>query len=253
MSYWEKGVPKPEVLARTSQDLAYAQLGLAMYYYLTRDEAVLNDIRKLKRHIFTQYMNPEWKSLRWIVKEGAEDEHKRQELVAQLDQINAYLLLLAPILPEPDRREWTEDLSRLAKVLVRDYLDAKQNLFWGTVHDPAQKKLGSRHTDFGHTAKAYWMLGRRRRPGLRTLAGPQDPPVEERLPLRRTRLGGLPHGPGPPRSAGHPLLRANRPEGPAAALLLRGYRDPAHEPAVAAVPGPEEGEGVLHQAALITF
>ena len=159
-SYFEKGEAKPEVLARTSQDLAYAQLGMAMYYYLTRDEAVLQDIRKLKRHIFTQYMNPEWKSLRWVVKEGPEGDHQRQELVAQLDQINAYLLLLAPLLPEPDRKEWTADLTRLAKVLVRDYLDTKQNLFWGTVHDPAQKKLGSRHTDFGHTAKAYWMLER---------------------------------------------------------------------------------------------
>ncbi len=159
-SYFEKGEAKPEVLARTSQDLAYAELGLAMYYYLTRDEAVLNDIRRLKKHIFTEYWNPEWKSLRWVVKEGPEGDHKRQELVAQLDQINAYLLLLAPILPEPDRKEWTADLTRLSRVLVRDYLAANQHLFWGTVHDPAQKKLGSRHTDFGHTAKAYWMLER---------------------------------------------------------------------------------------------
>ena len=29
-------------------DLAYAQLGLAMYYYLTRDEATLRDIKRLK-------------------------------------------------------------------------------------------------------------------------------------------------------------------------------------------------------------
>jgi mannose/cellobiose epimerase-like protein (N-acyl-D-glucosamine 2-epimerase family) len=160
VSFWEKGVPQPEVLARTSQDLAYAQLGLAMYYYLTRDEAVLNDIRKLKQHIFSRYWNPEWKAMRWVVKDSADGAHLRQELVAQLDQINAYLLLLAPILPEPDRKEWTADLKRLGRVLVRDYLDINRNLFWGSVHDPAQKKLGSRHTDFGHTSKAYWMLER---------------------------------------------------------------------------------------------
>ena len=160
VSYWVKGEPQPEVLARTSQDLAYAQLGLAMYYYLTRDEAVLHDIRKLKHHIFTQYWNPQWQALRWVVKEGPEGEHLRQELVAQLDQVNAYLLLLTPILPERDRKEWTADLKRLAEVMVRDYHDADRHLFWGTIHDPAQKKLGSRHTDFGHTAKAYWMLER---------------------------------------------------------------------------------------------
>ena len=160
VSYWEKGVPHPEVLARTSQDLAYAQLGLAMYYYLTRDEAVLRDINRLKRHIFAEYWNPQWQALRWVVKATPEDDHLRQELVAQLDQVNAYLLLLAPILPEPDRKEWTADLKRLAQVMVRDYHDADRHLFWGTIHDPAQKKLGSRHTDFGHSAKAYWMLER---------------------------------------------------------------------------------------------
>ena len=44
--------------------------------------------------------------------------------------------------------------------MVRDYHDADRHLFWGTIHNPAQKQLGSRHTDFGHTAKAYWMLER---------------------------------------------------------------------------------------------
>jgi mannose/cellobiose epimerase-like protein (N-acyl-D-glucosamine 2-epimerase family) len=160
VSYWEQGLPQPEILARTSQDLAYAELGLAMYYYLTRDEAVLRDIKRLKRHIFTQYWNPEWQALRWVVKENPDGEQLRQELVAQLDQVNAYLLLLTPILPEADRKEWTADLKRLARVMVRDYHDADRHLFWGTIHDPAQKKLGARHVDFGHTAKAYWMLER---------------------------------------------------------------------------------------------
>ena len=160
VSYWEKGAPKPEVLARTSQDLAYAELGLAMYYYLTRDEAVLRDIRKLKRHIFTLYWNPQWQALRWVVKANPENDQLRQELVAQLDQVNAYLLLLTPILPPAERKAWTADLQRLAQVMVRDYHDADRHLFWGTIHDPAQKKLGSRHTDFGHSAKAYWMLER---------------------------------------------------------------------------------------------
>jgi len=160
VSYWEQGVPKPEVLARTTQDLAYAQLGLAMYYYLTRDEATLRDIKKLKGHIFSQHWNPEWQALRWVKKESPDGEHLRQELVAQLDQVNAYLLLLTPILPAADRKAWTADLKRLAQAMVRDYHDGDRHLFWGSLHDPAQKKLGSRHTDFGHTAKAYWMLER---------------------------------------------------------------------------------------------
>lgn len=58
VSYWEQGEPQPAVLARTTQDLAYAQLGLAMYYYLTRDQATLGAIRKLKQHIFSQDREP---------------------------------------------------------------------------------------------------------------------------------------------------------------------------------------------------
>ena len=160
VSYFEKGEPKPEVLARTSQDLAYAELGMAMYYYLTRDEAVLADIRRLKNHIFSQYWNPDWQALRWVVKEDADRDQLRQELVAQLDQVNAYLLLVTPLLPARESRVWTADLKRLADVMVKDYHDADRHLFWGTIDDPAQKRLGSRHTDFGHTAKAYWMLER---------------------------------------------------------------------------------------------
>ncbi len=160
VSYWEKGLPKPELLARSSQDLAYAELGLAMYYYLTRDEAVLRDIQKLKQHIFSQYWNPAWKGLRWVVKENADHEEQRQELVAQLDQVNAYLLLLTPILPPRARKAWTVDLQLLAEVMVKDYHEADRHLFWGTIHDAKQKRLGARHVDFGHTAKAYWMLER---------------------------------------------------------------------------------------------
>lgn len=160
VTYWEQGEPNPEVLARTSQDLAYAQLGLAMYWYLTRDEAVLSDIKRLKRHIFAKYWNPQWRALRWVAKEGPGGEHLRQELVAQLDQINAYLLLLTPLLPAPEQKVWTADLRRLAQAMVRDYHDSERHLFWGTIHEPAQKRLGSRHTDFGHSAKAYWMLER---------------------------------------------------------------------------------------------
>jgi len=157
ISYWEKGAPGPEVLARTSQDLAYAQLGMAMYYYLTRDPAVLADLVRLKNHIFQAYWDKDQGLLRWVVK-GSAEETGRVELVAQLDQINAYLLLLAPILPEPLRSEWQGDLVRLARIMVQRFHAPERHLFWGTLHEPRQ--LGTRHTDFGHTAKALWMIGR---------------------------------------------------------------------------------------------
>lgn len=159
ISYWEKGVPGPPALERTSQDLAYANLGLAMVWYLTRDEAVLKDLQRLKTHIFTRYWDPKVGALKWVVK-GEADDVARRELVAQLDQVNAYLLLAAPLLPPKLRAEWTADLKRLAKVMVDQYHAEGRPLFWGTVHDPKGMVLGSRHTDFGHTAKALWMLER---------------------------------------------------------------------------------------------
>jgi mannose/cellobiose epimerase-like protein (N-acyl-D-glucosamine 2-epimerase family) len=147
----------PPVLARTAQDLAYAQVGLAMYWYLTRDPEVLGDLERLKDHVFGRYWDPEWGMLRWTV-QG--EERGRKELVAQLDQINAYLLLVTPGLPEPQRAEWRADLSRLARVLREKFFAPAQHLFWGTLDAPDSTRLGARHNDFGHTAKALWMLER---------------------------------------------------------------------------------------------
>lgn len=160
ISYWEKGVPGPPVLQRTSQDLAYAQLGMAMYYYLTRDEGVLADILRLKAHIFSRYWQADWGMLRWVAQDPKGVEEKRQELVAQLDQINAYMLLLTPILPEPHRTQWKKDLVTLANVMMEKFFAPERHLFWGSLHEAGEKKLGSRHTDFGHTAKALWMIER---------------------------------------------------------------------------------------------
>lgn len=160
ISYWEKGIAGPPPLQRTSQDLAYAQLGMAMYYYLTRDEEVLADILRLKAHIFNHYWQVDWGMLRWVAKDEKGVEDARQELVSQLDQINAYMLLLTPILPEPKRTQWKQELTQLANMMIEKYFAPEQHLFWGTVHDAKGKTLGSRHTDFGHTAKALWMIER---------------------------------------------------------------------------------------------
>jgi mannose/cellobiose epimerase-like protein (N-acyl-D-glucosamine 2-epimerase family) len=147
---------QPNDPAATSQDLAYAQLGPAMLYYLTRDPEVLDDLLKRKEHIFRAYDDGEGLLL-WVT-EG--EDRRRRELVSQLDQINAYMLLLAPILPEPHRTEWTRDLARLAGGLIARYWDEPEGMFRGTIHEPEEKLLGSRHTDFGHTIKALWMIER---------------------------------------------------------------------------------------------
>lgn len=159
VSYWTGGVPDAVPDLRTTQDLAYAQLGMAMTYTLTRDPALLDTIVAVKRHIFAKYDDGAGLLL-WVRDDPAGDEELRRELVSQLDQINAYMLLLTPILPEPHRTEWTRDLERLADGMIRNYFAPEIGMFWGTIHDAEAKKPGSRHTDFGHSIKAFWMIER---------------------------------------------------------------------------------------------
>jgi mannose/cellobiose epimerase-like protein (N-acyl-D-glucosamine 2-epimerase family) len=164
VTYWSSGTPGPPPDQRTTQDLAYAQVGLAFYYYLTRDPAVLADLLRLERHIMTRYWEPSpappGGMLRWVLADGdTRGDARRQELVSQLDQINAYMLLLAPLLDDGEvARAWQRDLVLLARVVKDRFFAPEHGMFWGTVHDPAGRRLGSRHTDFGHSMKSLWML-----------------------------------------------------------------------------------------------
>src|SRR6266540_648770 len=161
VTYWKgrERKPGPAVNQRTSQDLAYAQLGIATYYYITRDESVLKHILALKDHIFKNYYNKEWDMLMWVLEDSPDgDTPKQQELGTQLDQLNAYMVMLAPILPEPARTEWEKDLQKLANILIDKFYDKQNNIFWGAVHDPALKRLGTDDTDFGHSMKSFWMI-----------------------------------------------------------------------------------------------
>lgn len=159
VSWWKEGEAHPPVEARNAQDLAYANLGLAFYAYLTRDPGVLADALLLYDGIFERYRDPGTGLLRWAAG-GVGGEKARVELVAQLDQVNAYALLLASVAPEPHRSRLREDLARIARILIDRFWSEELGLFHGTLHDPLERGPGSRHTDFGHTVKALWMIER---------------------------------------------------------------------------------------------
>ena len=159
VSWWKGRLPDAAPLRRTSQDLAYANLGLAFWAYLTRDADVLADAVRLKESIFRTHDDPSFGMLRWVA-QGPGGEAKRQELVAQLDQVNAYLLLLTPLVPEPEASAWRADLARLCRILVDRFWSEENGLFWGSLQDPTERVPGSDHTDFGHTVKALWMIER---------------------------------------------------------------------------------------------
>ncbi len=160
VTYFEDGQAGPAPGERTSQDLAYALLGPAFYYYLTRDPEVLDEIRLIRNHIAEQYYGRDWGMYRWTLSGG---EAQRQELVAQLDQANAYLLMLAPLMPEEDRAGWRDQLVAIARIMRDRFYDPASGMFLGALAPnpaaPAERcDLDRDHTDFGHTIKTYWMI-----------------------------------------------------------------------------------------------
>jgi mannose/cellobiose epimerase-like protein (N-acyl-D-glucosamine 2-epimerase family) len=160
-TWMENGVPGPEnPKQRISQDMAYALMGPAMYYYLTRDRAVLDVIRRTEKYIFENYRESD--GLRWINEKfvDLEETHlpTQKELVAQLDQINGYMLIMTTVLERQEKDAWLKDMVTLANTMKRDYYSPEHNLFWGRIDSPEYKKLGLPHVDFGHTIKTLWMM-----------------------------------------------------------------------------------------------
>jgi mannose/cellobiose epimerase-like protein (N-acyl-D-glucosamine 2-epimerase family) len=149
-------VPVAEL--RNSQELAYGLLGMAFYYYLTRDPEVLRDILAVKNYIFDKYYNPSLGAMQWVLmsNRGVRSDDKR--LVAQLDQMNTYLVLLTPLLPEPFQSEWKASLLRLCHVMIEQFYSLDERLFFLSGSRPEDKALATAGTDFGHNAKALWMI-----------------------------------------------------------------------------------------------
>lgn len=158
-SWFEAGRPQPALGRRTAQDLAYAGLALAALYYVTHDEALLEDLVRLKDHVFTRYRDERSGLIRWVAEDDGSGEAKRDELVATLDQLNAYLILVTPALPEGAlKTAWRRDIATLSAALVERYHDAAGSRFVGTRGRPDSERPRGRHNDFGHTVKAYWMI-----------------------------------------------------------------------------------------------
>ena len=156
--------PKREL--RDPQQLAYGLLGISFYYYLTRDPEVLPDILDVKNYIFENYYNPKISALNWTLADNGAARADRKMLTAQLDQMNAYLIMLTPALP-PDQQEdfkWT--CQSLSYIMIGQLYSPKENVFLLQVDKPSDLDLEQTGaTDFGHSIKAMWMI---RNTGLMT-------------------------------------------------------------------------------------
>lgn len=153
---------RPVAGVRTAQDLSYCALGLAAWYFVTRDPEVEPDLLAMRNWLFDP--GKYWDSEAGRIRDALADDMRTpvdveddggSELVAQLDPINAFMLLTQPVLSsETERQRWLDDLERLGRVLVRDFL--QDGMFWGV--DVNKGRWSTKHVDFGHAIKSYWML-----------------------------------------------------------------------------------------------
>lgn len=140
---------------RTSQDLAYGMTGLGMYYFLTHDKTFLYKILQIKEFIFRVYMDDGRGYLTWKPRHMRDPE---VQIVAQLDQLYAYMLMLTPSLPEPFKSEWKKDLKKIVDILIINFYSEEYGFFWGVDSDAHNMQLGTDHTDFGHSIKTLWVI-----------------------------------------------------------------------------------------------
>lgn len=143
---------------RDAQQLGYGLLGMAFYYYLTRDDAVLQDILAIKSYIFANYWNAQAGTMQWTLAPGGYTAYDSKQLVSDLDQMNTYLVLLTPILPEPYQTEWKQSLTSEAHSMLGTFYSPRDNLFFTQADTAADRDLAQTGVDAGHTSKALWML-----------------------------------------------------------------------------------------------
>jgi hypothetical protein len=143
-----------------AQDMAYAAMGLAAFYFVTRDPRSEEYLLKTRDLVFDP--NTFWDARNQRVLDGMDptltseldQEGGGWELVAMLDQINAYMIGVQPLLSDPARRaQWGRDIATLQKTIIREFW--RDGIFWGQRDLVGQ---GGRHVDFGHILKSYWMV-----------------------------------------------------------------------------------------------
>src|SRR5262249_22626879 len=130
-------VPAPRF--RNSQELGYALLGMAFYYYLARDADVVQDILAVKNYIFDKYYNPSLGAMQWMPAWGGGVTLDDKRWGAQVDQMNTSLFLLTPLLPDPFQGEWRASLLQLCHVMIDHFYSPGERFFFLSGNRPKNK------------------------------------------------------------------------------------------------------------------
>ena len=143
---------------RNPQELGYGLLGLAMYYYLTRDDQVLPDILAIKKYVALQLLQSD-------AGNHAVDARKqrlpaiRPEATGGRPGPDEYVSGSAHADPaRAPTDEWQQTLALLARSMLGTFYSPGDNLFFTSANTPQDRDLAFSGVDFGHTSKALWML-----------------------------------------------------------------------------------------------
>ena len=148
----------PDRLYRDPQQLGYGLLGMAFYYYLTRDATVLQDILTIKNYIFDSYFNQSMGTMQWLLADNDGTPADTRQLVADLDQMNTYLVLLTPTLAEPYQAQFKQTLAADAHSILGTFYSPVDDLCFLQADTPQETDINYTGVDVGHTSKALWML-----------------------------------------------------------------------------------------------
>jgi hypothetical protein len=153
----------PYLADKLAQDLAYDLMGPGSYFFVTADPEAEAAVLAARDLLFDPAKY--WDAANGRIKDGLDPTLTSEaymgrpdswELVAQLDPVTAFLLLVQPVLTDGARRDQVlGDLGTLAQRLRTSFW--KDGLFWGSTGRIGQY-TGQNHNDFGHMLKAYWAV-----------------------------------------------------------------------------------------------
>lgn len=153
----------PYLADKLAQDLAYAVMGPASYYFVTADGEAEAAVLAARDLLFDPARY--WDATNGRIRDGLDPTLTSEaymgrpgswELVAQLDPVTAFLLLVQPVLSDGARRDQVlGDLRTLTQLLRTSFW--RDGFFWGSTGAIGQYS-GRNHNDFGHMLKAYWAV-----------------------------------------------------------------------------------------------
>ena len=150
--------------AKFAQDFSYAVMGPAAYFFVTRDPDAEAAVLATRDLLFDPAKY--WDAPNARIKDGMDGALSAEtymnpgragswQLVAQLDPITAFLLLVQPQLTSKARQDQAEgDLRTLATTIKTAFF--KDGFFFGATGDLG--RFLTNHSDFGHMLKSHWAL-----------------------------------------------------------------------------------------------